>query len=67
MSVTKLVSESTSFHFHAVLYVPIDIVYAVFSAVKVYLTAYPNFTLGLLHFIITLTFIDSSLARLLAL
>ena len=64
VSVTKLVSESTSFHFHSVLYVPINMVYAVFSAVMVYLTAYRNATLSFLHFIITLTFIASSLARL---
>ncbi|HJU05840.1 MAG TPA: acetate uptake transporter [Nitrospiraceae bacterium] len=64
VSITKLVSESTSFHFHAVLYVPINMVYAVFSAVMVYLTAYRNATLSFLHFMITLTFIANSLARL---
>ncbi len=60
----KLVSEGTSFHLDMVLYAPINIVYCLFSAVMVYLTAYRNTTLCLLHVVITLTFFATSLARL---
>lgn len=60
----KLVSESTSFHLDMVLYVPIDLVYAAFSAVMVYLTAYRNATLCMLHLIITISFVSTLLARL---
>jgi succinate-acetate transporter protein len=60
----KLVSESTSFHLDMVLYVPIDLVYAAFSAVMVYLTAYRNATLCMLHIIITISFVSTLLARL---
>jgi hypothetical protein len=61
---TKLVSEGTSFHLDAVLYAPINIVYCLFSVVMVYLTAFRNTTLCLLHVVITFTFFVTSLARL---
>lgn len=64
VSTTKLVSEGTAFDFHMVLYAPINLVYAAFSAVMVYLTAYRNVALSCLHVIITLTFMGTSLARL---
>jgi succinate-acetate transporter protein len=60
----KLVGESTSFHDDEVLYAPINRVYAVFSVVMVYLTAYRNTTLSLLHAIIAATFVVTSLERL---
>jgi len=60
----KLVSESTSFHLDMVLYAPINFVYAAFSFVMVYLTAYRNATLCLLHIIIAITFSSTVLARL---
>lgn len=60
----KLVGSSTTYQFDQVLYAPINMVYTVFSAVMIYLTAYRNFTLSLLHVIITLTFLVTSLARL---
>ena len=60
----KLVSASTTFQFDHVLYAPIDLVYAVFSAVTVYLTAYRNFTLSALHVVITLTLLATTFARL---
>jgi uncharacterized protein len=60
----KLVSASTSFHLDMILYVPINLVYAAFSAVMVYLTAYRNATLCILHIVITLTFSFTVLARL---
>ena len=60
----KLVSERTSFHLDMVLYVPIDLVYAAFSGVMVYLTAYRNATLCMVHLIITLSFLSTVLARL---
>lgn len=60
----KLVSESTSFHLDMVLYVPIDLVYAAFSAVMVYLTAFRNATLCTLHIIITISFSSTLFARL---
>jgi succinate-acetate transporter protein len=56
--------RSTSIHFHMLLYAPINVVYAAFSAVMVYLTAYRNFTLSFLHAIIALTFLSTALARL---
>jgi len=60
----KLVSESTSFHLDMVLYAPINFVYAAFSAVMVYLTAYRNATLCMLHFVITITFSSTVLVQL---
>lgn len=64
VSVAKLVSEGTSFRLDTILYAPMTMVYAVFSAVMVYLTAYRNFALSFLHAIITLTFVATSFARL---
>ncbi|WP_447984721.1 acetate uptake transporter [Nitrospira sp. Nam74] len=64
VSTAKLVSASTSIHFHMVLYAPINVVYAAFSAVMVYLTAYRNVTLSFLHAIIAFTFLVTALARL---
>ncbi|MBA5870824.1 MAG: hypothetical protein GDA68_12630 [Nitrospira sp. CR2.1] len=60
----KLVSASSTFHFDAVLYLPINLVYAVFSGVMVFLTAYRNLTLSALHVVITLTFLATVFARL---
>ena len=60
----KLVSESTSFHLDMVLFAPINFVYAAFSLVMVYLTAYRNATLCILHGVITVTFASTVLARL---
>ena len=62
--IAKLVSESTSFHLDMVLYAPINFVYAAFSVVMVYLTAYRNATLCILHIIIAVTFSSTVLARL---
>ncbi|HKY71292.1 MAG TPA: acetate uptake transporter [Nitrospira sp.] len=59
----KLVSESTSFHLDMALYAPINFVYAAFSAVMVYLTAYRNATLCILHAVITVTFSSSVLVQ----
>lgn len=64
VSTAKLLSESTSFHFDGALYVPIKLVYLVFSAVMIYLTAYRSVMLSLLHVIITVTFLAAVLARL---
>ncbi|MBX3234978.1 MAG: acetate uptake transporter [Nitrospiraceae bacterium] len=60
----KLVNASGTFQFDNVLYAPINFVYAVFSGVMVYLTAYRNLTLSALHVIITLTFLATTFARL---
>ncbi len=60
----KLVSANTTFQFDAVLYAPINLVYAVFSAVMIFLTAYRNLTLSALHVVITLTFLATTFARL---
>jgi succinate-acetate transporter protein len=60
----KLVSASGTFHFDAVLYAPINLVYAVFSGVMIFLTAYRNLTLSALHVVITLTFLATVFARL---
>jgi uncharacterized protein len=57
----ELVSESTAFHFDGYLYVPIKLVYLLFSAVMVYLTAFRSMALSLLHGIITLTFLAAVL------
>jgi len=62
--IAKLVSESTSFHIDMVLFAPINFVYAAFSLVMVYLTAYRNATLCVLHIVITITFSSTFLARL---
>lgn len=62
--IAKLVSESTSFHLDMVLYAPINFVYAAFSIVMVYLTAYRNATLCILHIVIAVTFSSTALARL---
>ncbi|MDE3242498.1 MAG: GPR1/FUN34/YaaH family transporter [Nitrospirota bacterium] len=53
----ELLSESTAFNFDGLLYVPIKLVYLIFSAVMVYLTAYRSVALSLLHLVITLTFL----------
>ncbi len=47
-----------------VLFAPINLVYFLFSAVMVHLTAYRNTTLCALHLIITATFLLTFLARL---
>lgn len=60
----KLVSATSSVGFNMILYVPIDIVYAAFSAVMIYLTAYRNVALSLLHVVITLSFTATIFARL---
>lgn len=57
VSSVKLLSANSSFHFDDRLYIPIELVYLVFSAVMIYLTAYRSFVLSLLHGIITLTFL----------
>ena len=64
VSSAKLLSESTSFHFDDMLYIPIDLVYLVFSAVMIYLTAFRSVTLSCLHSIITATFLTMLFARL---
>ena len=64
VSTAKLVSEGTSFNLDMVLYAPINVVYAAFSAVMIYLTAYRNATLCILHAIITITFSSTVLAQL---
>ena len=64
VSIVKLVSEGTSFRLDMVLFVPINLVYAAFSLVMVYLTAYRNATLCILHMMITITFSSTVLARL---
>jgi len=46
-----------------VLYAPINFIYFMFSAVMVYLTAYRNTALCLLHVAITVTFFTTFLAR----
>ena len=60
----KLVSASSTVQFDAVLYAPINLVYAVFSGVMIFLTAYRNLTLSALHVVITLTFLATTFARL---
>ncbi len=64
VSSAKLLSSGTSFHFDDMLYVPIDLVYLVFSAVMVYLTAFRSVTLSCLRVIITGTFLAMVFARL---
>ena len=60
----QLVSTSSTFHFDAVLYAPINLVYTAFSAVMVYLTAYRNVTLSVLHLVVSFTFLVTTFARL---
>ncbi len=64
VSTAKLLSESTSFHFDGALFIPIELIYLVFSAAMIYLTAYRSVALSLLHVIITLTFLASVLTKL---
>lgn len=64
VSVAQLVSMSTTFHFDGALFVPINLVYVVFSAAMVYLTAYRSVALSLLHVVITLTFVSTVCMRL---
>jgi hypothetical protein len=64
VSFAKLLSEGTSFHFDDMLYIPIDLVYLIFSAVMIYLTAFRSMTLSILHVIITATFLTMVFARL---
>jgi succinate-acetate transporter protein len=64
VSTAQLVSVSTTFHFDGALFVPINLVYAFFSAVMVYLTAYRSVALSFLHVVITLTFLSTVCMRL---
>jgi hypothetical protein len=64
VSSTKLLSEGVSFHFDDMLYIPIDLVYLIFSAVMIYLTAFRSVTLSVLHVVITATFLAMVFARL---
>ncbi|PJA78001.1 MAG: hypothetical protein CO149_06430 [Nitrospirae bacterium CG_4_9_14_3_um_filter_51_5] len=64
VSTVKLVSGSTSLNFDSTLYIPIELIYLVFSAAMIYLTAYRSVALSLLHVIITLTFFASVMDRL---
>lgn len=64
VSTAKLVGAGAPSNLHMVLFAPINMVYAAFSAVMVYLTAYRNVALSLLHVIITCSFTASTLARL---
>lgn len=64
VSTAKLLSEGTSFHFDDMLYIPIQLVYLVFSAVMIYLTAFRSATLSFLHVIITMTFLAMVFSRL---
>ena len=64
VSTAKLLSEGTSFHFDDMLYIPIELVYLVFSAVMIYLTAFRSATLSFLHVIITMTFLAMVFSRL---
>ena len=64
VSTAKLVSVSTTFHFGDALFVPINIVYLIFSAVMVYLTAYRSVALSLLHTLITISFSATVFMRL---
>lgn len=64
VSTAQLVSVSTTFHFDGALFVPINLVYAFFSAVMVYLTTYRSVALSLLHVVITLTFLSTVCMRL---
>ena len=60
----KLISAGTSFHLSMLLYAPINFIYFMFSAVMVYLTAYRNTALCVLHVAITAIFFSTFLARL---
>lgn len=64
VSTAQLVSVSTTFHFDGALFVPINLVYAFFSAAMVYLTAYRSVALSFLHVVITLTFLSTVCMRL---
>ena len=64
VSLAQLVSMSTTFHFESALFVPINVVYVLFSATMVYLTAYRSVALSLLHAVITLTFFSTVCMRL---
>lgn len=64
VSLAQLVSMGTTFHFGSALFVPINVVYVLFSATMVYLTAYRSMALSLLHVVITLTFVSTVCMRL---
>lgn len=52
----KILNLSQGFHWDEILFLPIVVVYFLFSAVMIYLTGHKNFTLMLLHMVITMTF-----------
>jgi succinate-acetate transporter protein len=64
VSSAELLSTDASFHFDDMLYIPIDLVYLVFSAVMIYLTAFRSMTLSFLHVIITATFLATVFTKL---
>lgn len=52
----KILNLSQGFHWDEILFLPIVVIYCLFSAVMIYLTAHKNLTLMLLHVVITMTF-----------
>lgn len=52
----KLLEQTVSFHWDELLFFPLFTVFAVFSAVMIYLTAHRSIVLMVLHIIITITF-----------
>ena len=64
VSLAQLVGMSTTVHFDGALFVPINLVYVLFSATMVYLTAYRSVALSLLHVVITLTFFSTVCVKL---
>ena len=52
----KILNLSQGFHWDEILFLPIVLIYFLFSVVMVYLTAHKNLTLMLLHMAITFTF-----------
>ncbi|MCA9798749.1 MAG: acetate uptake transporter [Cyanobacteria bacterium HKST-UBA06] len=60
----KILDLAEGFHWDSVLYFPMVMIYCLFSAMMIYLTAHKNFTLCLLHVIITCTFAMDTMIKL---
>lgn len=54
---TKIVGAIQGFHFDDLVYLPLVVIYAIFSGVMIYLTGHKSKTLMLLHMVITTVFI----------
>lgn len=62
--IIKILDLTEGFHWNSILFLPIVFVYAIFSVVMIFLTAYKSLTLMTLHFFIAIVFSIDTLIKL---